>query len=179
MVQAGKACKATGNHSVTLLPPPECGKLDYRQRCRFRCCLAPRWRRSLLTAFGANCQGISAEKSCLQVFSAPLDYWQGGNTSKLRSGEHKTPPNPHEGQEGARTGRRAGERNGGSGEAQRPKAGGHQPRAADTHPLARAKNFAKFLVLRRFSFVKRKFCDQFTLSRLQEFFRSRGRKAPT
>lgn len=63
---------ATENRGVTLLTPPECGKLDYRQRCRLCCCLAPRWRRSLLTAFGANCQGISVEKSCLQVFSRPL-----------------------------------------------------------------------------------------------------------
>lgn len=68
----GERLQATENRGVTLLTPPECGKLDYRQRCRLCCCLAPRWRRSLLTAFGANCQGISAEKSCLQVFSRPL-----------------------------------------------------------------------------------------------------------
>ena len=56
-------------------------------------------------------------------------------------------------------------------------------RRADTRAVRRGgtvggarpgrENFAKFLVLRRFSFVKRKFCDQFTLSRLQEFFRAR------
>ena len=68
----GERLQATEKHTPPLLTPPECGKLDHRQRCRLCCCLAPRWRRSLLTAFGANCQGISVEKSCLQVFSRPL-----------------------------------------------------------------------------------------------------------
>lgn len=68
----GERLQAAEKHTPPLLTPPECGKLDHRQRCRFRCCLAPRWRRSLLTAFGGNCQGISDKKSCSQVFLRPL-----------------------------------------------------------------------------------------------------------
>lgn len=130
-MQAGKACKATENCGVTLLTPPECGKLDHRQRCRLCCCLAPRWRRSLLTAFGANCQGISAEKSCLQVFSRPLTI---GKVAIRRSPDRGStkPTESAQGRKGAETGRWVGEENDGSEEAQRPKAGGHNPRAPPT-----------------------------------------------
>lgn len=59
----------------------------------------------------------------------------------------RNPPNPHEGQEGARTGRRAGERNGGSGDAERQrragtaKGGRHAPTSA-SEKLRKISRFA-------------------------------------
>lgn len=154
----GERLQATENRGVTLLTPPECGKLDYRQRCRLCCCLAPRWRRSLLTAFGANCQGISAEKSCLQVFSAPLDYWQGGNTSKGWKQGSTKPPNPHKAE---REPKRGGGRGKKTAAAERHKgqrredtnAGRHEKRTNPGQAPSRAArgNFAKFLILRQFA----------------------------
>lgn len=99
----GERLQATEKHTPPLLTPPECGKLDYRQRCRLCCCLAPRWRRSLLTAFGANCQGISVEKSCLQVFSRPLTI---GKVAIRRSSDQGStkPTEPAQRQRGSRSG---------------------------------------------------------------------------
>ena len=141
-MQAGKACKATENRGVTLLTPPECGKLDHRQRCRLCCCLAPRWRRSLLTAFGANCQGISAEKSCLQVFSRPLTI---GKVAIRRSSDQGStkPTEPAQRPRRTRSGAVGGGRKRRQRRGRKAEAGGHKPRApttsaqtTDTHPAA-------------------------------------------
>ena len=86
----GERLQATEKHTPPLLTPPECGKLDHRQRCRLCCCLAPRWRRSLLTAFGGNCQGISDKKSCSQVFLRPLTI--GKVAIRRSSGQGSTKP---------------------------------------------------------------------------------------
>lgn len=154
----GERLQATVNHGVTLLTPPECGKLDYSQRCALCCCLAPRWRHGLLTAFGANCQGISAEKSCLQVFSRPLTIGKGSIRRSSDRGSTK-PTEPAQRPRRSRSGAVGGGRKRRQRRGTKAKGGRTQPKgAADkrTNPgHARTPggrgNFAKFLILRQFA----------------------------
>lgn len=156
MVQAGKACKATENRGVTLLTPPECGKLDHRQRCRLCCCLAPRWRRSLLTAFGANCQGISDKKTCSQVFLRPLTI---GKVAIRRSSDQGStkPTEPAQRPRGTRSGAVGGGRKRRQRRGTKAKGGRTQTQGAtksartpDKHPAAPpAETSQNFLLCER------------------------------